>query len=55
MTIKQGEMANKAKLEVKFIAQITEWEKANKLAKEEPVVSVAQFTQLADSYSRMEV
>ena len=40
------------RLEVKFIAQITEWEQANKLAKDEPVVSVAQFTQLADSYSR---
>ena len=38
------------RLEVKFIAQITEWEQANKLAKDEPVVSVAQFTQLADSY-----
>ena len=28
MTIKQGETANKVKLEVKFIAQITEWEQA---------------------------
>ena len=40
------------RLEVKFIAQITEWEQANELAKDESVLSVAQLTQLADSYSR---
>ena len=55
MTIKQDETANKVKLEVKFIAQITEWEQANELAKDEPVVSVVQFTQLADSYFRKNV
>ena len=56
MTIKKDETANTVKLEVKFMAQITEWEQAIELAKDEPVVSVTQFTQLETlTPKRMEV